>query len=66
MIYTEDEIIIKENIQKIEEYKKKLEDTDYKAIKYLEGYYTDEEYEPIKQERQSYRDEINLLERRLK
>lgn len=64
--YTNEEIEINEINNRINELKELLQQSDYKAIKYLEGYYTDEEYEPIKQERQSYRDEINLLERRLK
>ena len=42
--------------------KKKLSDTDYKAIKYAEGLISDEEYTPIKMERQHIRDEINILE----
>lgn len=42
--------------------KKKLADTDYKAIKYAEGLISDEEYAPIKAERQHFRDEINRLE----
>ena len=42
--------------------KKKLADTDYKAIKYAEGIISDEEYKPIKAERQRIRDEINRLE----
>jgi hypothetical protein len=48
--------------KEIAELKQLLKDTDFKAIKYFEGYYTDEEYEPIKLERQSYRDKINALE----
>ena len=42
--------------------KKKLADTDYKAIKYAEGLISDEEYAPVKAERQHFRDEINRLE----
>ena len=48
--------------QKIAELKKKLADTDYKAIKYAEGYISEEEYEPTKLERQKWREEINRLE----
>lgn len=43
--------------------KKKLADTDYKAIKYAEGFISEEEYAPIKAERQRIRDEINELEK---
>ena len=42
--------------------KKQLDDTDYKAIKYAEGLISEEEYAPIKAERQSIRDQINELE----
>ena len=45
--------------------KEKLKDTDYKAIKYSEGWLTDEEYAETKAERQSIRDDINRLEEEL-
>lgn len=48
--------------QRIEDLKSQLASTDYKAIKYAEGWLTDEEYAPIKAERQAIRDEINALE----
>ena len=38
-----------------------LKRTDFKAIKYAEGYYTEEEYRPIKERRQALRDRINEL-----
>lgn len=38
-----------------------LKRTDYKAIKYAEGLYTDEEYAPVKEQRQALRDRINEL-----
>lgn len=47
---------------KIAELKYKLIETDYQAIKYAEGQLTEEEYAPIKTERQKWREEINLLE----
>lgn len=47
---------------KIEELKALLKETDYRAIKYAEGCYTEEEYQPYKELRQSYRVEINQLE----
>ena len=47
---------------RINELKTLLEESDYKAIKYAEGLISEEEYAPIKQERQSYRAEINQLE----
>ena len=48
--------------EKIADLKQKLADTDYKAIKYAEGFISEEEYEPIKLERQEWREEINRLE----
>jgi hypothetical protein len=36
-----------------------LSSTDYKAIKYAEGLYTEEEYAPYKVQRQSVRDKYN-------
>ena len=47
---------------KISQLKSLLVETDYKAIKYAEGWLTEEEYEPIKQQRQEWREEINNLE----
>ena len=49
-------------LKRIEELKALLKDSDYRAIKYAEGFYTDEEYKPFKEQRQAYRDEINELE----
>jgi hypothetical protein len=48
-------------LKRIEELKALLKDSDYRAIKYAEGFYTDEEYSPYKEQRQVYRDEINSL-----
>jgi len=39
-----------------------LANTDYQAIKHSEGELTDEEYAPIKAQRQAWREEINRLE----
>lgn len=50
--------------QRITELKDKLRETDYQAIKYAEGWITAEDYEPIKTQRQAWRDEINTLETR--
>jgi hypothetical protein len=47
---------------RISHLKENLADTDYQAIKYAEGWITDEEYEPLKLQRQAWRDEINRLE----
>lgn len=46
-------------------YKTLLSQTDYQAIKYSEGAMSKEEYEPIKIQRQSWRDKINELEAQL-
>ena len=51
--------------QKINELKKKLRDTDYKAIKYAEGLISEEEYAPIKAERESYRVQIREAEAKI-
>lgn len=47
--------------QKIAEYKQKLQETDYLALKFFEGWLTEEEYAPIKAQRQAWRDEIGKL-----
>ena len=47
---------------RIEMLKMELAFTDYKAIKYAEGWITEEEYAPTKAARQAIRDEINMLE----
>lgn len=46
----------------IQQLKKQLSDTDYKAIKYAEGQISEEEYASVRAERQGYRDRINELE----
>ena len=51
--------------QKINELKKKLRDTDYKAIKYAEGLISEEEYAPIKAEREAYRVQIREAEAKI-
>ena len=52
--------------QKINELKRKLSATDYKAIKYAEGLISEEEYAPIKAERESYRVQIREAEEQIK
>lgn len=59
---TKKELLEMEIIQK----KWELSQTDYKALKYAEGLLTEEEYAPIKEERQAMRDEINAMEAKLK
>lgn len=48
--------------EEIAELKKKLAATDYQAIKYAEGFFTDEEYAEMRAQRQAWRDRINELE----
>lgn len=49
--------------QEIQRLKDLLSSTDYKAIKYAEGLFTEEEYSQIKAQRQNWRDKINELEK---
>ena len=51
---------------KISLLKEKLSATDYKAIKYAEGWLSEEEYSPIRAERQALREQINILEQKFK
>ena len=46
----------------IQELKEKLKNSDYQAIKYAEGWLSEEEYAPVKAKRQQWRDRINELE----
>lgn len=50
------------NFIEIQKLKTQLAKTDYKALKYAEGWLSEEEYAPIKAERQALRAEINRLE----
>ncbi len=70
--YTEEELKIREKEKLIEEkfkemdiLKSVLSKTDYKALKFLEGWYTEEEYEPIKNEREQIRRQIRKIEQEL-
>jgi hypothetical protein len=60
--YTEAELHKMEAEARIAELEQMLKDTDYLAIKNSEGCFTEEEYAPIKAQRQAWRDEINALE----
>ena len=60
--YTNEQLLTNEYKEEIEDYKQKLNETDYLAIKYAEGWISEEDYASIKQQRQSYRDRINELE----
>lgn len=52
-------------LREIKALKQKLAETDYKTLKYVEGAYTAEEFEPYKQERQLMRIRIRELESEL-
>ena len=66
---TEKELAEMANFNSYEEYKfmkllslkNQLAETDYKAIKFAEGWISAEEYETVKAERQAIRDKINEL-----
>ena len=49
--------------EQIEQLKTQLSMTDYKAIKFAEGWLTEEEYAPIKAEREAIREQIRALEK---
>ena len=61
-LYTKIELAIAYKKKRIAELKSLLQATDYQAIKYAEGFISEEDYLPIKQTRQEYRNEINELE----
>lgn len=54
-----------EELKEIESLKQMLLDTDYQAIKFAEGQISEEEYAPIREQRQSWRNSINELEAEL-
>lgn len=51
-----------ERLLEIEGLKLELRETDYKAIKYAEGWISEEDYKLIKEDRQRIRNRINELE----
>lgn len=53
---------VDENEQRIWQLKELLQESDYKAIKYAEGWISEEDYAPIKAQRQQWRERINELE----
>ena len=52
----------KSRYAEIKQLKKFLERTDYKALKYADGCYSEEEYAPIRAQRADARARINALE----
>ena len=62
-IHVSEEDLLKDQYRiEIQQLKKQLSDTDYKAIKYAEGQISEGEYASVRAERQGYRDRINELE----
>jgi ABC-type Fe3+ transport system substrate-binding protein len=59
---TAEEMAEQQRLARIDELKQLLADSDYKAIKYAEGWLTAEDYADTKAQRQEWRDEINRLE----
>lgn len=56
-----DDVIIPAD-ERIAELKELLRETDYQAIKFAEGWITDEEYSEVRQQREAWREEIRELE----
>lgn len=48
--------------EEILQLKRNLAATDYKLMKYMEGFITDEEYAEVKRQRSEWREKINQLE----
>lgn len=65
-LYSEAELLQKQYKKEMEDAKQQLAITDFQAIKYAEGLYTETEYEPIRKRRQEWRDLINDLNRKIK
>ena len=59
----EKNISIMEITVQINTLKEKLAETDYKALKFIDGEFTEEEYAPIREERKACRIKINELEK---
>ena len=58
----QEEIAKEQKEQEIARLKQELSDTDYQAIKYSEGWISEEEYAPIKANRETLRQQIRALE----
>ena len=59
---TETDLLKDQYRLEIQQLKKQLSDTDYKAIKFAEGQISEEDYASVRELRQGYRDRINYLE----
>ena len=63
ILFSEEELAKQRAKARIKVLKEELAKTDYQAIKFAEGWLTEEEYAPIKAQRQACREEINQLEK---
>ena len=63
--YSNRQIKIIELKKELNEYQQLLNDTDHWALKYAEGFYTEEEYEEKKNIRESYRVKVRELTKEL-
>lgn len=59
--YTHEQIVEKQEQIRLVELKNELASTDYEAIKYAEGWFTEEEYAPIKAHREELREQIRTI-----
>lgn len=62
VVVRESELILRQKSTRIAELKGFLSSTDYQSHKHADGAMTEEEFAPIKAQRQAWRDEINALE----
>ena len=63
--YSEEEIQKIKDENELYRLKDEIASTDYEALKYAEGWFTEEEYAPIKQHREELRKKIRQLEEKL-
>lgn len=62
MVLNKRKLEVNEKKDRIAELRSALASLDYHTLKHVDGQMTDEEYEPIKQQKIAYREEINALE----
>ena len=63
--YTNHQLALRETQAELNKYQQLLDDSDYWALKYIEGYYTEEEYAEKKEIRESYRVKVRELTNKL-
>lgn len=63
--YSDEFIAHKALVNQYKDLLNKLHKSDFKLLKYLEGYYTEEEYESIKKIREGYREAVRELAKSL-